>query len=106
VIDANECRFINVALDEIATTIAGAQHTLGPFGTVVRRRLQPIADLEIEMDGVVIALKVVTFFASAQRNFRNRIAEILFNPRTPHACKRQIATRTSDISKTNKLRRA
>ena len=104
-IDADECRFINVALDEIATTIAGA-HTLGPFGTVVRRRLQPIADLEIEMDGVVIALKVVTFFASAQRNFRNRIAEILFNPRTPHACKRQIATRTSDISKTNKLRRA
>ena len=71
-IDANECRFINVALDEIATTIAGAQHTLGPFGTVVRRRLQPIADLEIEMDGVVIALKVVTFFASAQKEFQKQ----------------------------------
>jgi hypothetical protein len=60
--DADECRFINVALDDIATTIAGAQHTLGPLGIVVRRRLQfqeehPISDFEIEMDGVVIAIK-------------------------------------------------
>ena len=35
VIDANKCRFINVAVDDIATTIAGAQDTLGPFGIVV-----------------------------------------------------------------------
>jgi len=46
--------------------------------------------LEIEMDDVVIAINAVTFFASAQRNFRNKIAEILFNPRTQHACKARL----------------
>jgi len=71
VVDANKCRFINVALDEIATTIAGAQHTLRPFVIVVRPRLQfqqenPIANLEIEMHGIVITINVVALFASTR----------------------------------------
>jgi len=94
--NAGKRGFINATLDDIAMTIASVQHTLGPFGTVVGRRLQPIAGLEIEMEGVVIAISIVTFFASGQRNFRNEIAEILFNPRTQHACKGQIADADRD----------
>jgi hypothetical protein len=40
VVDADKCRFINVALDDVAAAIGGTQHTLRPFGIMVRRRLQ------------------------------------------------------------------
>ena len=102
-IDADKCRFINVALDDIDTTIAGSQYTFGPFGIVVRRRLQfqeehPISDFEIEMDGVVVTINIVTVLPPTRRNFRNNIAEIYLNPRTQHACEGQIATRTATRS--------
>jgi hypothetical protein len=49
--NAGKRGFLSVALDDIAMTIAGAQHTLGPLGIVVWRRPQfheenPIANLE------------------------------------------------------------
>jgi hypothetical protein len=48
----------------------------------------PIADLEIEIetDGIVVTINIVTVLASAQRNFKDKITEIYLNPRTQHAC--------------------
>jgi hypothetical protein len=47
------------------------------------------------MDGVVVTINIVTFLLPTPGNFRIKIAEILFNPGTQHACEGQIATRTS-----------
>jgi len=71
-----------------------------PFGIVVRRRLQfqeenPIANLEIELHGIVITVNVVALFASTQRDFRNKIAEMLLDPTSQHAWEGQIAPRTA-----------